>query len=282
MKSQWECVLENLGVWEGSFTRLSPYGEIEADIPSLISLTGIDDNRGIHLSLIRHYPDAEGKTQPQEMSFDFNSPGAGAIFFETGAFSEGSVTIRSGVPVGAEFAFRHGDRRLRLIQQFDGDGKLYRQTLVRENRQNTTKVERPCLDIDTWRGLWRGEAVTLFPGNTRIERATSSQTVEPIGVEEVTIAQDIGGNLSNVTYHHSPELKNRWLTTSADPITAQIVLLPDGAYSYCPTEIHPGQPITLEVGWYIESNLRQRLIRRYNDRGEWLSLTFIQEVKLAA
>lgn len=27
MRSQWECLLENLGEWQGSFTRFSPQGE---------------------------------------------------------------------------------------------------------------------------------------------------------------------------------------------------------------------------------------------------------------
>jgi hypothetical protein len=68
VKSQWECVLQNLGEWQGSFTRLLPTGEEIEDTPSLISLTGVDDNRlsrgqatpTIHLALTRYYPDADG------------------------------------------------------------------------------------------------------------------------------------------------------------------------------------------------------------------------------
>lgn len=288
MKSQWECVLENLGAWEGSFTRLSPQGEIEADIPSLITLTGVDDNRSIHLSLVRHYPDAEGKPQAQEMAFDFNAPGAGAIFFETGAFSEGSVMLRSGVPGGAEFAFRHGDRRLRLIQQFDGDGKLYRQTLVRGKRQGTTATEFPPLDVETWTGLWQGEAVTLYPGSTKIDRGVSSQNIELIDPETVTISQNVAGNTMKATFRRSRDLLWRvprddrahlWMREREARPAYQMLLLPDRAYSYCPTQVSAGEPIVMAVGWLISPQTRQRIIRRYNDRGEWLSLTFITEEK---
>lgn len=51
------------------------------------------------------------------------------------------------------------------------------------------------------------------------------------------------------------------------------------AMGMCPTQIEPGAAIELEVGWSIEPNLRQRLIRTYTDRGDWLSLTFITEAK---
>ncbi|NJM69861.1 MAG: DUF3598 family protein [Scytonema sp. RU_4_4] len=31
MKSQWDCVLQNLGEWQGSFTHVSPQGELVED-----------------------------------------------------------------------------------------------------------------------------------------------------------------------------------------------------------------------------------------------------------
>ncbi|MCY7335843.1 MAG: DUF3598 family protein, partial [Chamaesiphon sp.] len=43
MKSQWECVLENLGEWVGSFTAVTAEGEPIEDIPSMIRLEGIRD-----------------------------------------------------------------------------------------------------------------------------------------------------------------------------------------------------------------------------------------------
>jgi hypothetical protein len=37
------------------------------------------------------------------------------------------------------------------------------------------------------------------------------------------------------------------------------------------------QSFILEVGWLIEPNLRQRMIRSYSDKGEWVSLTLVTE-----
>lgn len=273
MKSQWECVLQNIGEWQGSFSRLSPTGEQIEDIPSLISLTGVDDNRSIHLSLTRHYPDADGMLQPQEMAFDFSEPSAGAIFFETGAFSEGSPYLRLGAPGGAEFAFKHEDRRLRSIPQYDANGSLFRLTLIREGRVGTNTPERPPLDLAGWLGNWHGEAVTLYPSSTQVDRASTRQTVVLSDDRTVTLSQTIGSQVTEATYTIDSQVDRTRLTNQSN----QVLCLPDSAYVLCPTQIESGVQIPLEVGWSIEPNLRQRLIRTYTDRGEWLSLTFITE-----
>jgi Domain of unknown function (DUF3598) len=280
LKTQWECVLENLGEWQGSFTRLSPTGEELEDIPSLISLTGVDENRlstgqatpTIHLSLTRHYPDAEGILQPQEMAFDFSEPSPGAIFFETGAFSEGSISWRTGAPGGAEFAFKHEDRRLRSIPQYDLDGKFFRLTLIREGRVGTNAPERPPLELAGWLGVWQGEAVTRYFGNTRVSESPTVQTVALNDDRTVSVSRSIDSQVTESTLTIDPSTSTRLTNQST-----QVILLPDAAYVMCPTQFQPGVAIELEVGWSIEPNLRQRLIRTYTDRGDWLSLTFITE-----
>ena len=95
MKSQWECVLENLGEWVGSFTTVTPQGELIEDIPSMIKLTGIRDNQAVHLVLNRFYPLPNSTEKyAKEVVWDFSTPpGIGAIYFETGAFSSGGLMV---------------------------------------------------------------------------------------------------------------------------------------------------------------------------------------------
>ncbi|MBD0387112.1 MAG: DUF3598 family protein, partial [Nostoc sp. C3-bin3] len=50
MKSQWECLLQNLGVWEGSFTNFSPEGTLLNDTPSHLSLEGLNNNQTVRLT----------------------------------------------------------------------------------------------------------------------------------------------------------------------------------------------------------------------------------------
>jgi hypothetical protein len=245
MRSQWDCVLQNLGAWQGSFTRLDPMGETIEDIASLVTLTGVNENQTIHFVLNRYYPDPEGNLQPQELVFDFSAPGNGAIFFETGAFCEGSISLQKGIAGGSEFAFLNKNRRFRLIQQFDRHGELARLTLIREQRVGTNLANRTTLDLKDWLGQWDGQAIVRYPRTDQINHV-------------ITI--DATGDLTRLTNQ-----------------LTQVMLLPDAAYAIYPTKVEPGVAIELEVGWLIDANTRQRLIRTYSDRGEWLSVAFITE-----
>lgn len=40
MRSQWDCLLENLGEWQGSFTHFAPDGIALKEIPSVVILAG--------------------------------------------------------------------------------------------------------------------------------------------------------------------------------------------------------------------------------------------------
>ncbi|WP_407674216.1 hypothetical protein [Nodularia harveyana] len=46
----------------------------------------------------------------------------------------------------------------------------------------------------------------------------------------------------------------------------QVLLLPDGAYVTSPLQVQLRQPCFLEVGWLIQPNLRQPMVRSYNNR----------------
>ncbi|MBW4624585.1 MAG: DUF3598 family protein [Brasilonema octagenarum HA4186-MV1] len=333
MKSQWDCVLQNLGEWHGSFTRVSPQGELMEDIKSVIYLEGVNDNQAIHLVLRRYYPTlGSEELQPQDLVLDFSSPGVGSRYFETGAFCEGPVYFGSRTPFGAEFSFiggdslpvveeqQHcrtgdasarptanpvlpeqgspnlrfgatrrslvgqytGDRRMRLIQQFDSsNSQLYRLTLVREQRAGTNAPERPTLVLEDLLGEWEGIAVTLYldsrpPVTTsttlKLARTSQNECVQHLfwGEEEtqhtMTIAADSKG--SRLDFDH-------------ESLAYQVLLLPDGASSTCPTQIKPGHPFFLEVGWLFQPGLRQRMIRAYNDQGKWSSLTFVNEHRIS-
>lgn len=62
-------------------------------------------------------------------------------------------------------------------------------------------------------------------------------------------------------------------------LPVQILLLPDGASCNCPLQIRPENPFVLELGWLLEPTRRQRLIRSYNAKGQWTSLTLVCEQK---
>lgn len=267
----WQYLMRHLGHWRGSFTRLSPQGEIESDIPSLLTLDGLNGNQTVRLVLQHFDPDTEAVayTKAQELS----APNLGFPIFENGAFSQGSIQWNSVADFGAEFGFIHGDRRLRLVQLFQPDGSFSRLTLIREYRTGTQAPERPPLTLDALLGDWRGEATTLY-SNGRSPDTASTQ-----------LRLNRQGNILNLDLSYGSDFKftstakivGNALQFGQDQPPIQVLLLPDGASCTCPLRVHTGHPFFLETGWLIEPNLRQRLIRNYDDKGGWISLTLVTE-----
>jgi hypothetical protein len=268
VKSQWDCVLQNLGQWQGSFTNLSPYGEIVGEIPSEITLTGLNQNQAIHLLLRRFYPEAgSDQLQPRDLVREFSSPGAGTVFFDSGAFSEGMTYWSSYGPFATEFAFvapsndsamgeKAGDRRMRLVQQFATGGQIERFTLIREHRFGTAEPERPPLTPAEWDGVWQGVADEKVVDGAMGVGATDRVKWETVENVYAPMRRWMGGG-------------QRY----------QALFLPDGAYCCCPNPIAPGQPFTLEVGWLLGPGQRQRLIRQYDQYGNWARSLWLQETR---
>jgi hypothetical protein len=87
MRSQWDCLLQNLGEWQGSFTRFSPQGEQLEDTPTVVSFEGLNNNLTIR-QIVRRLP----PNQPvDEKVLEYSSLGRNTLLFENGAFSQGSL-----------------------------------------------------------------------------------------------------------------------------------------------------------------------------------------------
>jgi Domain of unknown function (DUF3598) len=277
MKSQWECVLENLGEWVGSFTTVTPQGELIEDIPSIIKLTGIRDNQAVHLVLNRFYPLPNSTEKySKEVVWDFSTPpGIGAIYFDTGAFSSGALVVYVGVKTIAEFSLRAGDRRFRMIQTFDISQRLDRVTFVREQLQGITTPERPHLAITDFLGTWTGNATTSYADDRPAIETNTQHTFKVSDTGYQLIEQDRSIDL---TVDPDTSDARLWqFINSSDSQSYQLLLLPNGGYSITPTKIKLGHAFMLEIGWIHQSGQRQRLVRRYDSSGKWESATFFVE-----
>jgi Domain of unknown function (DUF3598) len=262
--SQWEGVLQNLGEWRGSFTLLSPTGELQEDIPSLISLQGVDENRSIHLELNRYYAVAgSSEREHRQLVLDFSAPGAGAVFFETGAFSEGSPFFTPDARFGTENCLVDGDRRLRLVQIFE-QNQFLRLTLIREQRVGTDAPEQAPLEWEDLFGEWQGEAVTLYPGRSSEERWSISWIITRLSETYIMLDPNVTASVNGSILQFERQGQ-----------IYQTLLLPDGGFSTCPVTIAPGKAFSLESGWLRSPTILQRLVRDYNDKGEWECSTWI-------
>jgi hypothetical protein len=286
MKSQWDCLLENLGEWRGSFTRLSPQGTVLGDTPTVVSLEGLNQNQTIRQRVCRYSSEVNTQELPSlaaiapidEKVLEYSSVGRGVLFCETGAFSQGSMQYGPFSEFGAELGLIEGDRRLRLVQLFNPQGALDQLTLIREQRAGSNAPERQALQVSDLIGTWQGEAISVFPDWYSTQTSTT-----------LKIWQEGEGRLhQELRFEGSPAIASTAtingsiLTFDQSHPAVQVLLLPDGASSTSPLKIPSQTPFFLEVGWLLQPTLRQRLIRRYNAKGEWVSLTLVIERKVAA
>ena len=268
MKSQWECFLQNLGVWEGSFTNFSPQGTLLNDTPSCLSLEGLNNNQTVRLTLSR---------SGQDMIREFSSVGGGLLFFENGSFSEGLIQLGPFSEFGGELALVHENRRLRLVQLFDKNGYLNGLTLIREHLAGTAAAKRPTLQINDLLGEWQGKAVTIYRDLRSPD--TYSTTLKLQLDDTGRLIQST--SFAERTITSTATIKDQIILFDQDPQKqVQVLLLPDGASATSPLKVQLRQPLFLEVGWLIQPNLRQRMIRSYNDKGEWVSLTLVTEERV--
>lgn len=273
MKSQWECLLQNLGEWQGSFTLLSPQGELLEDTPTITTLEGLNNNQTIRQSIRRFHPSQE----VQEQVLEYSSLARSVMFFENGAFSQGSIQWGPFSEFGAELGLIDGDRRLRLVQLYNRDSQFYRITLIREKLAGKNASERPHLSLDQLLGEWQGEAVTIYPDWRSLDTYSTNLKIDREGVDK--LVQKLV--FANRTITSTAKIDGNILHFDQGSQPVQVLLLPDGASCNCPLQVKAGKPFFLEVGWLLKPNLRQRMIRSYSDKGEWVNLTLVTERKIS-
>ncbi|MEG4109190.1 DUF3598 family protein [Microcoleus sp. S13_C5] len=281
MVAQWENFLQNLGEWHGSFTQLSTRGEVLQDTPSIISLEGFNDNKNVRLKLRRFSPNSSGVGEPEvsELVREYQGLGRDILFFENGAFSQGTIQLAPYSEAGAEFGFIYNYRRLRFVQLYNTDGNLSNLTLIREKQLDKNVPERPPLTVEALLGEWQGEAVTMYPDSRSPDFYSTKLQLHLESGDRLVYKITFGSNASVITSRASIDGSVLHFNEGASPV--QVVLLPDGGSCTLPVKIESRKPIFFETGWLVEPDLRFRMIRSYNERGEWVSLTLVTERKVS-
>ena len=267
---QWDRLLLNLGVWQGSFTHLETDGTVKKDIPSLVTLEGLNENQTIRQT-IQHFSADTGTLQKNQV-LEYSSLNRSTLFFPDGAFSQGSLQFSPFSEFGAELGFIQGDRRLRLVQLFTQGGQFSNITLIREHRQDTRITERPSLNLSSLLGEWEGEAITLYPDWRTPEHYATTLSIWQEGER---LHQRLA--TEQMELDSSAAIEDSRLVFDQGMHPYQVLLLPDGASCNTPLTIPRGKPFLLEAGWLFEENLRQRMIRRYDAHGGWHSLILVTE-----
>lgn len=307
--SQWQRLLLHLGEWSGSFTRLSPTGDVLSDRPSCVSLMGGVDPQALRQTVTMLSSDG---LPEQSTVLAYRTLNRGILFFDDGAFSQGSLQLSPVSEFGAEFGFVAGDRRLRIVLQFapaEGCHRLTQITLIREYRAGSGASERPALTLDQLIGTWRGRVCRLSPDwfeaapegcqlILRQEGPVLHQQLKtfPLGNNDLDVAGTPKGSQPRAASETLPSPSWEHQSTAriagsrlqfapgvaTDPsVFTQVLLLPDGASCAFPSLIPRQRPFFLEVGWLVSPQRRYRLMRSYDAQGEWQGLTRITSAKIA-
>lgn len=223
MRSQWECLCMNIGQWQGQFIKLSPVGDIISAEPSLTSLQLSGDGQTMYQTIqvgarVRH--------------LEYRSLARSVLFFENGAFSQGSTQFAPLGEFGAEFGFIHHRQRLRLVILYH-QGQLSEITLIPEHLSDSPAITPAPITPAELSHHWSGEGTILFPDGRNPEAESITNCCLP--------AQD-GLHL---------------------PYHSTIV---------APKCLSPRSPFQLEVWWLAEPQLLYRMVRTYDYLGGWQDL----------
>ncbi|MEM9244800.1 MAG: DUF3598 family protein [Cyanobacteria bacterium P01_F01_bin.153] len=296
MRSQWECLLENEGDWWGSFDAVDEEGTIQPGHLSLTQLKATSDRKTVNQKVLQYdrtqYPQWKGIVAADEpwkdwptvrkIEVSYQAVGQGLLFHDTGAFSQGALFVGPYSQFGAEMGLKSGDRRVRLVQRYDPKGKAMPLTLIREASSQPWFVplgtpETPEDLLAALEGQWVGTAITVFP-DFHSTTSDSSLVLERRGDRlHQSLTFTMGDTPRTMT--SSARIEGPELIFDEMGAAVAVLLLPQGISSNRPKERPFRQSFGLEVGWMTSNRDRQRLIRRYNDKGEWVSLTLVQETK---
>lgn len=240
MTSKWQFFQRNLGEWHGTFASLDSQQQEQSCTSSILTLEQ-GDEQSLVLFRLQRWADASlngdaiDRGAPLDaMTQEVRNLGKQVVFFPCGTFSKGSMQVAPFTPFGGEFGFLEGDRRHRLVILYDAAGCFDRSVLIREFRADSEAIERPALEISQLAGVWTGDQHTVTADWPEVSTEPAAITLDSAGLADV-----------------------RWL--------------PDGGGFRLPQQISHREPFAVEAFWKPAPNCLQRLVRRYDATGAWLS-----------
>ncbi len=282
MASNWENFLKNQGEWRGSFTQVSLEGELLTSTPSILNLEPSEQDTLVNFRLRRFGPDGYDTQPIKDYQQEYRSLGRQIIFFDTGAFSKGSLQLPYAATFGAEYGFVGGDRRCRLVQLYSPQQTFESLTLIREFRSGTTAPERPPLTVEQLLGEWQGMAQTIHADWYAPEPVATHLNIRRLDDNHLEQVLSFGSKrIASTARIEGRTLMFEGPGQHGPDNIRQITLLPDGASSNIPLTLKRQQPFFVEAGWLVSDRERQRLIRHYDEKGTWTGATHVIEHKVS-
>ncbi|MGD1948919.1 MAG: DUF3598 family protein [Leptolyngbyaceae cyanobacterium] len=278
---QWGYIRKNIGEWRGAFMQFSPEANPITETPSVLTLE--EDSLDQHMTLtLTRTPEG---TPPSTVRRDLAYPGAAPYicFFPTGAFSQGATQRRLWSSFGAEFSLLSENRRMRLVQLYNGtasgDHTLDYVTLIPEYRSpeaTTPEAVTECLDVDNLLGTWKGEYLYL-PATMDSSRVGDSclQTEQLRDGSVLQTTVESWGQQADKQRFVQID-RHRWQAVDQ---SLQLWLLPGGVSCMVYPQLPRQQSARLEFCWHVSSHQRQRVVRDYDADGNWVGTSLIIETR---
>ncbi len=251
MTTQRQCLALHLGEWHGLFSEYRPTAhgwELVGQKRSLITFEALD------LGAIRqtnaYYPLQGSPTPESRQSWVYQDFSPGLRFFPDGSFSNGRLQLAPFGDFAVEQGFLWGDRKARVVQQWDPQGRLVGVTVILERRGQALE---PAAD---------------FPSLTNKQLGAALQK-RWRGIAQSFSAAD---SLLSETYVDLSEWASLW-----DP-------LPGGLWITGPDPLpiptlHRDRHFCVSLGWFPEGPEGRhllRLVRDYDERGAWQRVTLMR------
>ncbi|MGC1308829.1 MAG: DUF3598 family protein [Phormidesmis sp.] len=279
MKSQWECIQQNIGAWHGSFTQFSPDGKQLKDTPSVLTLSETEPGQTMQLTLERTPEDSSKDVVTRE--FSHPGPAPYVYFFEDGSFTQGTSHWASFGQFGVEMSIKEGDRRDRFVIMYDGTSggtsQIKYVTLIRETQKGGTQFTEPSLTPEQLLGQWEGTAEVLHSTMDPMTTGNSHWLLE--SNPKLTCKEQFDDNVQSLVIDRGDRAtlsSDENLVLEGD-LTYQLMPLPNGAYCLLPQTICKDKAFRIEVGWLRAGDRRSRLIRYYDSRGVWMHSALIKD-----
>ncbi len=253
MKTQRECLALHLGEWQGLFCEYRPTAhgwELVGQKRSLITFEALD--RGPIRQTNAYYPLQGSPTPTSRQSWVYQDFSPGLRFFPDGSFSNGRLQLAPFGDFAVEQGFLWGDRKARVVQQWDAQGHLVGVTVILERRSQALDLvaDFPALTQAqlgaALQGRWRGIAQSF----SAVDSLLSEIEVQFWGEEETGIRDPLPGGL--------------WMG-GPDPLPI-------------PT-LHRDRRFSVGLSWFPEGPEGRhllRLVRDYDERGTWQRVTLIR------
>ena len=282
---QWNYIRKNVGEWRGWFRQFATDATWVRDTPSVLTLE--EDRPNQHMTLVlKRTP--EGKPS-QTVKRELGYPGATPYicFFPTGAFSQGAIQRRPWSSFGAEFSLLSDHRRMRLVQLYNGAASgehiLEYVTLIPEYRPTGTSEKISAapaaerLPLDSLLGTWQGSSIYLPATMETPLLGTSHWQAKTSGADLVisdhtfsdhTFLDRTDGTDGKTQCFRAID-PHRW---QAGPM--QYWLLPGNVSCTVYPQLPRDHQARIELCWYLSPQRRQRIVRDYDNQGNWIG-TFL-------